>query len=96
MQISAEGVKFYFYTEHVLKSNRKSGLNLSFDENKKINFALRFLKYLAGFTSSQRQKCGYQICFYLLNLQEACHYKIIESMKRIRSLAKKKFFSCAF
>ena len=56
----AESVKFYFYTEHAPKSNRESELNLSFDENKKVNFALRFLKYLAGFTLSQRQKRGYQ------------------------------------
>lgn len=28
----------------------ESELNLSFDENEKINFALRFLKYVAGFT----------------------------------------------
>ena len=60
----AKSMKFCFYMEYAPKSNRKSGLNLSFDDNKKINFALRFLKYLAGFTSSQRQKCGYQICFY--------------------------------
>ena len=73
MHISAEGVKFCFYTEHAPKSNRESGLNLSFNENKKINFVLRFLKYLASFTQLQRQKCGYQICFCLLNLQEACH-----------------------
>jgi len=33
---------------------------LSFDENKKVNLALRFLKYIAGFTLSQRQKRGYQ------------------------------------
>ena len=56
----AESVKFYFYTGHAPKSNRESELNLSFDENKKVNFALRFLKYLAGFTLSQRQKRGYQ------------------------------------
>ena len=60
MQISAESVKFCFYMEHAAKSNRESGLNLSFDENEKINFALRFLKYVAGFTLSQRQKRGYQ------------------------------------
>lgn len=83
----AESVKFCFYTEHVLKSNRESGLNSSFDENEKINFALRFLKYVASFTQPQRQKCGYQICFYLLNLQEACHQKFIESAKQIWSLA---------
>ena len=64
MQITAEGVKFCFYMEHAPKSNRKSGLNLRFDENRKINFALRFLKYLAGFKQPQRQKRGYQICFY--------------------------------
>ena len=50
MQISAESVKFCFYTEYALKSDRKSGLNLSFDENEKIKFALKFLKYIAGFT----------------------------------------------
>ncbi|ERJ29706.1 hypothetical protein [Campylobacter concisus] len=50
MQISTESVKFYFYTEHVLRSDRESELNSSFDENEKINFALRFLKYVAGFT----------------------------------------------
>ena len=83
MQITAEGVKFCFYMEHAPKSNRKSGLNLRFDENRKINFALRFLKYLAGFKQPQRQKRGYQICFYLLNLQEACHQKFIESAKQI-------------
>ena len=69
----AKSMKFCFYMEHAPKSDRESGLNSSFDENKKINFTLRFLKYPAGFTSSQRQKRGYQICFYLLNLQEAYH-----------------------
>ena len=73
MQISAESVKFYFYTEHALKSNRESELNLSFDENEKINFALRFLKYIAGFTLSQRQNTDIKFAFYLLNLKEACH-----------------------
>ena len=73
MQTTAESIKFCFYTEHAPKSNRKSGLNLSFDENKKINFAHRFLKYVAGFKQPQRQKRGYKICFYLLNLQEAYH-----------------------
>ena len=52
MQISAESIKFYFYTEHGPKSNRESELNSSFDENEKINFALRFLKYVADFTLS--------------------------------------------
>ena len=52
MQISAESIKFYFYTEHAPKSDRESGLNSSFDENEKINFALRFLKYVADFTLS--------------------------------------------
>ena len=76
MQISAESVKFCFYTEHAPKSNRESELNSSFDENEKINFALRFLKYVAGFIQSQRQKREYQICFYLLNLQEDCYQKL--------------------
>jgi len=53
-----------FYTEHAPKSNRESELNSSFDENEKINFALRFLKYVAGFMQPQRQKRGYQICLY--------------------------------
>ena len=52
MQISAESVKFCFYTEYAPKSDRESGLNSSFDENKKVNFALRFLKYVADFTLS--------------------------------------------
>ena len=43
MQISAESIKFYFYTEHGPKSNRESGLNLSFDK-KKDRLALGFLK----------------------------------------------------
>ena len=60
MQISAESVKFCFYTEHAITSNMESELNLSFDENEKINFALRFLKYVAGFTLPQRPKRGYQ------------------------------------
>ena len=42
----------------------ESELNLSFDENEKINFALRFLKYVAGFMQLQRQKRRYQICLY--------------------------------
>lgn len=54
----AESVKFYFYTEHTPKSDRESELNLSFYENEKINFALKFLKYIADFTLSQRQKCS--------------------------------------
>ena len=59
--------------EHAAKSNRESGLNLSFDENEKINFALRFLKYIAGFTLSQRQNIDIKFAFYLLNLKEAYH-----------------------
>ena len=50
----------------------ESELNLSFDENEKINFALRFLKYIVGFRPLQIPKCGCEICFYLLNLKEAC------------------------
>ena len=64
-------LKFVFYAEHATKSNRESELNSSFSENKKINFTLRFLKYVAGFRPPQIPKCGYQICFYPLNLQEA-------------------------
>ena len=63
MQIRAESVKFCFYTEHGPKSNRESELNLSFDENEKINFALRFLKYIAGFTLSQRPKANIKFAF---------------------------------
>ena len=73
MQIIAESVKFCFYTEHVLRSDMESELNLSFDENKKINFALRFLKYVADFTLSQRQNTDIKFAFYLLNLKEAYH-----------------------
>ena len=51
----------------------ESELNLSFDENEKINFALRFLKYIAGFTLSQRQNTDIKFAFYLLNLKEAYH-----------------------
>ena len=83
MQISAKSVKICFLCRAYPKSNRESGLNSSFYENEKINFALRFLKYVASFTQPQRQKCGYQICFYLLNLQETCHQKFIESAKQI-------------
>ena len=50
MQMIAKSVKFCFYTEHAPKSNMESELNLSFDENEKIKFALKFLKYIAGFT----------------------------------------------
>lgn len=46
----AKSVKFCFYTEYAPKSDRESELNLSFDENKKVKFALKFLKYIAGFT----------------------------------------------
>ena len=73
MQIIAESVKFCFYTEHAPKSNMESELNLSFDENEKINFALRFLKYVADFTLSQRQNTDIKFAFYLLNLKEAYH-----------------------
>ena len=52
-----------FYTEHAPKSNRESGLNSSFDENEKINFALRFLKYVAGFMQSQRQNTDIKFAF---------------------------------
>ena len=56
-------MKFCFYTDYVLKSNRESELNLSFDENEKINFALRFLKYIAGFTLSQTPKANIKFAF---------------------------------
>ena len=59
----AVSVKFCFYTEHVPKSNRKSGLNLSFDENEKIKFALKFLKYIAGFTLPERQNTDIRFTF---------------------------------
>ena len=73
MQMIAKSMKFCFYMEHAPKSDRGSGLNLSFDENKKINFALRFLKYVADFTLSQRQNTDIKFAFYLLNLKEAYH-----------------------
>ena len=41
----------------------ESELNLSFDENEKINFALRFLKYIAGFTLSQIPKANIKFAF---------------------------------
>lgn len=41
----------------------ESELNLSFDENKKVNLALRFLKYVAGFTLSQRQNTDIKFAF---------------------------------
>ena len=63
MQISAEGVKFCFYMEHASKSDRESGLNSSFDENRKINFALRFLKYVARFALQQRPKTDIKFVF---------------------------------
>ena len=88
MQISAESVKFCFYTKHAPKSNRESELNLSFDENEKINFALRFLKYVAGFMQSQRQKRRYQICFLSIKFKRSLPLKVIKNVKRIRSLAK--------
>ena len=79
----AKSMKFCFYMEHAPKSDRGSGLNLSFDENEKINFALRFLKYLAGFTSPQRQKRGYQICFYSQIYTKPTTKKFIENAKQI-------------
>ena len=72
MQISAESVKFYFYTEHGPKSNRESELNSSFDK-KKDKLALGFLKLYCKVYAAIKTKCGYQICFYLLNLQETYH-----------------------
>ena len=68
----AESVKFCFYTEYALKSNMESGLNLSFDK-KKDRLALGFLKLSCRVFAITKTKCGYQICFYLLNLQEACY-----------------------
>jgi len=70
MQISAESVKFCFYAEHVLRSNRESELNLSFDK-KKDRLALDFFKVSCRLYVTTKIKCGYQICFYLLNLKEA-------------------------
>jgi len=86
MQISAESVKFCFYTEYAPKSNMESELNSSFDK-KKDKLALGFLKLYCKVYAVTKTKYGYQICFYLLNLQEACHQKFIEKAKRIRSLA---------
>ena len=62
MQISAESVKFCFYTEHAPKSDRESGLNLSFDK-KKDRLALGFLKCLVGFTSPQIQSADIKFAF---------------------------------
>lgn len=64
MHISAESIKFCFYTEHASKSDRESGLNSSFDENRKINFALKFLKLSCKVCAATKTKDGYQICFY--------------------------------
>ena len=88
MQISAESIKFYFYTEHGPKSNRESELNSSFDENEKINFALRFLKYVADFYTITKTKYGYQICFLSIKFKRSIPLKVIKNVKRIRSLAK--------
>ena len=63
MQMIAKSMKFCFYMEHAPKSDRGSGLNLSFDENKKINFALRFLKYVARFALQQRPKTDIKFVF---------------------------------
>ncbi len=63
MQISTESMKFCFYTEHALKSNRENELNLSFDK-KKDRLALGFFKVSCGLYAAIKTKCGYQICFY--------------------------------
>lgn len=63
MQMIAKSIKFCFYMEHAPKSDRGSGLNLSFDENKKINFALRFLKYVTRFALQQRPKTDIKFVF---------------------------------
>lgn len=56
MQISAESVKFYFYTEHAHKSNMESELNLSFDK-KKDRLALGFFKaILQGLRCNKDQR----------------------------------------
>jgi len=75
MQISIKSVKFCFYTEHALKSNRESELNSSFDKEKD-RLALGFLKLSCKVCAATKTKGGYQICFYLLNLQEVCHQKL--------------------
>ena len=63
MQISAESVKFYFYTEHGPKSNRESELNSSFDK-KKDRLALGFFKVSCRLYAAIKTKCEYQICLY--------------------------------
>lgn len=63
MQISAESVKFCFYTEYAPKSDRESGLNSSFDK-KKDRLALGFFKVSCRLYAAIKTKCGYQICFY--------------------------------
>ena len=70
MQISAKSVKFCFYTQHTPKSNRESEPNLVFGDDKDRLVLGLFLKYVESFANA---KSGYQICFYLLNLQEAYH-----------------------
>ena len=39
----------------------------------KDKLALGFLKLYCKVYAAIKTKCGYQICFYLLNLQEAYH-----------------------
>ena len=56
MQIIAESVKFCFYTEHALRSDRESELNLSFDK-KKDRLALGFFKaILQGLRCNKDQR----------------------------------------
>ena len=87
MQISTESVKFYFYTEHVLRSDRESELNLSFDK-KKDRLALGFFKVSCRLYAAIKTKCGYQICFLSIKFKRSLQLKVIKNVKRIRSLAK--------
>ena len=73
MQISAEGVKFCFYTEHAPKNDRESGLNLSFDEKKdRLNKDQRRISNL----------------LLSIKFTRSLPLKIIENMKQILSLKK--------
>lgn len=73
MQISAESVKFCFYTEHAPKSNMESELNLSFDEKKdRLNKDQRRISNL----------------LLSIKFTRSLPLKIIENMKQILSLKK--------
>ena len=97
MQISAESIKFYFYTEYAPKNNRESELNLSFDK-KKDRLALGFFKVSCRLYVTTKTKARISNLLLSIKFTRSLPLKIYRKgeANSIFGKNKKRFFSLAF